>query len=222
MTEKLRNVVSMPTETLFDHGRNYFNGFLTNYFFGLDPFQESTVKNRLLQEKAEAEKDVYRKQLIPYVVVVNENWQVLTYRRKIGVGDPRLQEKYSIGVGGHIEEDDIDFSLEDTIMKCTIREIREELGIPDGMKDSEISDLLSVEGYVNDDSNEVGKVHFGIVILFSITNEISELINIPAEEALELVGFKSPSDLEALLESGINFEDWSKIIIPALNRINNA
>jgi len=222
MTEKISKILSISIESIFDNGRNYFNGFLTNYFFSLDPFHEATIRNKLLHEKLAAERDCSRKQIIPYIIVRNEHGQVLTYRRKNGVGDPRLQEKYSIGVGGHIEEDDVEFSLEETILKCTLREVREELGIPDGMKDSEISDLLCIEGYVNDDSNEVGRMHFGIVILFNITNEIAELINIPAEEALELAGFKGTKELEDLLQDGANFEDWSKIIIPALNRIHNA
>ena len=47
-----------------------------------------------------------------------------------------------------------------------MREIKEELLFIPPLKAVEISNSLSLVGMINDESNEVGKVHFGFVYEF--------------------------------------------------------
>src|SRR5437016_2489328 len=55
--------------------------------------------------RSEAEHDKRYKQLIPYVLIIC-NDQVLRYRRGQGGEETRLRGLYSVGIGGHISEED--------------------------------------------------------------------------------------------------------------------
>src|SRR4030042_1667445 len=54
-----------------------------------------------------AEKDPILKQIIPYGVIRSMEGKVLTYRRTKSSGEGRLHNKASIGIGGHINLDDM-------------------------------------------------------------------------------------------------------------------
>ena len=80
-----------------------------------------------------------------------------------------MASKASVGIGGHINQDDADqASLErDTYMTGVDREINEELELNCDYTQKAIA-------LINDDSNEVGQVHIGVVHLFDLTgNNIS-------------------------------------------------
>src|ERR1035437_2104444 len=55
--------------------------------------------------RSAAEQDKHYKQLIPYVLLVC-NDKILRYRRGKGGGETRLHGFYSVGIGGHISEED--------------------------------------------------------------------------------------------------------------------
>ena len=64
-------------------------------------------------------------------------------------------------------------------------------------------------GLINDDENEVGKVHLGIVHIFDI--ESPQVT--PREDSIADAGFVS---LDQLLEDIERFETWSQICVRAL------
>src|SRR5947208_2350411 len=67
---------------------------------------ELTSPSRLVyRNRSEAEQDKRYKQLIPYVLIIC-NGRILRYRRGRGGQETRLHGLYSIGVGGHISEED--------------------------------------------------------------------------------------------------------------------
>jgi predicted NUDIX family phosphoesterase len=110
--------------------------------------------------RSDLETDFAWKQVIPYVVVRDvDTGSILTYTRSTSGGEDRLHNKKSIGVGGHIDE--IDDAKEYTgyglLIDSMIREVQEELGL------STISDNYKILGIINDDSDEVGQVHIGVV-----------------------------------------------------------
>jgi predicted NUDIX family phosphoesterase len=149
----------------------------------------------------EAETDNRFKQLIPYVFFSSpqEPGKILTYRRD-GGGETRLDQNRSIGFGGHIEKEDIGNGRA-PYDSGLFREISEEL-----TEEVALSATFFLEGFINDDSNEVGKVHIGVVhraetpLLVSDANEIS------------LKDFQYLNVSEML--SRINeFETWSQILI---------
>ena len=108
--------------------------------------------------RAEAEVDHSLKQVIPYVIVSIAG-RILAYRRSPSTGEQRLAERVSVGWGGHIEEVDLPndgTGLSGFVAGCALRELGEELGL--GEPDRRVP-----LGTVNDDTEDVGKVHVGVV-----------------------------------------------------------
>ena len=64
-----------------------------------------TTSRLVYLNRSDAEQDKRYKQLIPYVLVIR-NDKILRYRRGRGGQETRLHGLYSVGVGGHISEDD--------------------------------------------------------------------------------------------------------------------
>ena len=119
-------------------------------------------KNLLYLPRAKAENDPSHKQLIPYVLVIKDD-QILRYRRK--GAESRLHGFWSIGIGGHIVETDRNQHSTDRTgyHEGMLREIREEIGnVPTtGLSPEPVA-------AINDDSTEVGRVHFGLVHILSV------------------------------------------------------
>ena len=121
-------------------------------------------KNSFFIDREAAEDDPSHKQLIPYCLFKYED-KILHYLRGKSGGEARLHAKGSIGVGGHINPiDTSDAGGEITYRAGVEREIDEELNI-----EGEYTDTII--GLINDDSNEVGKVHLGVVHLVELTSD---------------------------------------------------
>ena len=84
------------------------------------------------------------------------------------------------------------------------REITEELRIGG-------THTQTVIGLINDDSNEVGRVHLGVVHLFELSSDDVA----SNEDAIQDLQFVSLADLVAGLD---NLESWSKICVEHLAR----
>ena len=126
------------------------------------PVVTSTSKITYLN-RSEAELDKRYKQLIPYVLVIC-NGKILRYRRGKGGQETRLHGLYSVGIGGHIaEEDNGLFSQAVGYTDGMLRELKEEVDI------DEVNE--AVVAVINDDSTEVGYVHFGVVHVMHVTDE---------------------------------------------------
>jgi len=120
-------------------------------------------KNILYRNRSEAELDRRYKQLIPYVLIIC-NGKILRYRRGKGGGEKRLHGFYSVGVGGHISEEDNGLFAKSVGYHDSMRrELMEEVAI-EGAKDVAVA-------LINDDSSDVGYVHFGVVHVLEVSNE---------------------------------------------------
>src|SRR5205085_380794 len=110
--------------------------------------------------RSEAELDKRYKQLIPYVLLLCGE-RVLRYRRGRGGEETRLHGQYSVGVGGHISEEDHGlFSQGMGYVEGMRREVREEVAVEE-IKEATVA-------VINDDSTEVGWVHFGVVHIMQV------------------------------------------------------
>ncbi len=200
-----RSIVVVPRVALFRDLE--FQGFLpaARYDF------ETVVRRHLTYvDRAAAEKDPSLKQPIAYCLIVNpETRKVFAYRRATRSQDyqeERLQGKWSWGVGGHIERHD---GVDDPVRASMLRELREEVEIPGEPK-------VSVLGYINDDSNPVGQVHFGI--LYEIATSATQVV--PRGSEMAWGGFVELARLEQILASPeCEVETWSQIAMPALRHI---
>jgi predicted NUDIX family phosphoesterase len=123
-----------------------------------------TSSTRLVYlNRSEAEHDKRYKQLIPYVLVICGD-RILRYRRGRGGQETRLHGLYSVGIGGHISEEDHGlFSQGPGYHDGMRRELMEEIAI-DEVKEVAVA-------VINDDSTEVGCVHFGVVHVMPVAND---------------------------------------------------
>jgi len=155
--------------------------------------------------RAVLEKDENYLQIIPYNVLVRDN-KVVRYKRTSSGGENRLHDKYSIGIGGHIdlsdaqEDDEGRFSFEETIRGAAIREIEEEFS---GVK----ATLKRWCGLLFDDSNEVGRVHLGVVGVWQIEGD-DEVKS--GEDAIANVDTPFISEL---MSDDPSWETWSALLI---------
>src|SRR5258708_6582523 len=123
----------------------------------------TSSSNILYLNRSDAEQDKSHKQLIPYLLVIC-NDRILRYRRGRGGQETRLHGLYSVGVGGHISEEDHGlFSNRLGYHEAMRRELMEEVAIGEA-KDAPVA-------VINDDSTEVGYVHFGVVHVVHVANE---------------------------------------------------
>jgi predicted NUDIX family phosphoesterase len=123
-----------------------------------------TSSSRLVYlNRSEAEHDKRYKQLIPYVLLLCGD-RILRYRRGKGGQETRLHGLYSVGIGGHIsDQDDGLFSKDIGYQEGMRRELMEEVAV------QEVN--ARPVAVINDDSTEVGLVHFGVVHVMRVADE---------------------------------------------------
>ena len=150
------------------------------------------------------EQDPSYKQLIPYCIFryIDQDGvtQLFQYTRGSGQGESRLHHQRSVGIGGHVST--LDRDDQSPYHEGMRRELDEEVDIQTKYTESCV-------GLINDDQNEVGKVHLGIVHILDVENPNV----LPREDDIAEAGFEPVSDILANLEQ---FETWSQICIKAL------
>lgn len=159
--------------------------------------------------RSDAEKDPSYKQIIPYVIM-SHNGKFLSYVRGKKAGEKRLLGLRSIGIGGHINPIDCNlFTTEpyEIYLESVKREIDEEVIVETKHKDK-------IAALLNDDSNEVGQVHLGIVHLWSLDEP---KVN-KREQMITQMGFMSLDELKQAKES---METWSGLCVDHLEKMSS-
>jgi predicted NUDIX family phosphoesterase len=159
-------------------------------------------------ERRHAETDATMKQIIPYCVVARGGDVFLTRRTQKG-GDARLFGKRSIGIGGHVNPvDGASVVGADVLALGLRREVEEELEI-DGAW------TVHAVGFLNDDSTDVGSVHFGLVHVVRVEGDVR------VRETDNLVGgFTPAADLARLCrDERATFETWSALLVDRLDDV---
>ena len=175
-------------------------------------FESAVLRHGFFVERARAEGNPDWKQVIPYSIVECDG-RVLLLRRLSKGGEARLHDKHSIGVGGHINPQDLGAntnasnSRADPIDAGTRREVEEELTVRGKYEVQRI-------GILNDDSNPVGAVHVGVVQVITVQGSVE----IREKEQLE-ARLVTTDELKAMLAQGANFETWSSLLIRRLDEI---
>ena len=191
-------VLVVPREILFCNEATAFQGFREE---SAEPYLQMIAESSLFLPRDEVEEDPSYKQIIPYAVVSycadshGEEWFLM--QRKKGGGEKRLHNLYSLGVGGHINPVDDEINKE-IVERALLRELHEELFVPDALEISPI-------GLLNDDSNPVGEVHFGMVYKITVQERAVEV-----REHEQLKGAFTP--IEDLGNRAAEMETWSRLI----------
>ena len=76
---------------------------------GLDAFESIVARDGVFRDRAAMEQDPSFKQVIPYLVLRDGPRYFLMRRTRAG-GDARLHDRWSIGVGGHLNPGDGDLA----------------------------------------------------------------------------------------------------------------
>lgn len=168
---------------------------------------EKLVKNPMFHLRYDCETDEEVLQVIPYVLVLNKD-KIFYYVRANKMehyGDKRLNDKYSVGVGGHIHKED----ALDYLVNCIKREVSEEVKFEKGYSEPILVGTLKAR------DEPVDRVHFGAIYAIQTDGDV-----FPAEKSIVESGF---TPINTLMETypRYNYETWSKILIPKLNEIKD-
>ena len=156
--------------------------------------------------RSEAETNPDYKQLIPYVIMTCDG-KYLSYVRGKRAGEKRLVGNRSMGIGGHINPVD-DVSLlgpRETYLEAVAREIDEEVDVKANHTDT-------IVALLNDDSNEVGQVHLGVVHCWKLDSPDVDR----KEQMITQMTFMTPEELNEVRES---LETWSSLCLDGLSKM---
>lgn len=111
-------------------------------------------KKKEFLPRSTMEVDPSYKQIIPYLIFSHKD-SFFLMQRNDNATENRLKNKYSLGIGGHIREEDL---TNGSIFSWAEREFHEEV---------EYKDAFTIKplGILNDDASAVGQVHVGFVFL---------------------------------------------------------
>ncbi len=158
----------------------------------------------IIQEQCEfhprglMEDDPTYKQIIPYLVFTHQGRYFLM-ERHAKASEQRLKSKLSLGIGGHIRKEDM--ANGKSIFDWARREFHEEVNYQGDL-------TIKPLGILNDDSNEVGKVHIGFVFLLEGNSpEISVKSELQSGQLTRL---------EELIASKDRMETWSQFVVDCL------
>lgn len=159
--------------------------------------------------RSQVEKDPNFKQLIPYVIMSHDG-KYLSYVRGKRAGETRLVGNRSIGIGGHINPTDdmplFNTDFYDTYLAAVDREVAEEVSV-------ETSHTNHIVALLNDDSNDVGSVHLGIVHYWALDEP---KIN-KREQMITQMAFMTSAELQ---EAKDTLETWSGLCVEHLEEMD--
>jgi predicted NUDIX family phosphoesterase len=177
-------------------------------FQGFSPDADRYLSALLVPEfmdyrpRSQVEEDPGYKQIIPYVVF-RSGEGVFCYKRGRSQGESRLHRLRSLGVGGHVSEEDAQGGRTiDAYEAALRRELEEEVAIG-------CPGRIRRVGLINDDATPVGRVHLGVVHLY----ELERPDVAPREDGLAEAGFLPVTTVRSLRTE---FETWSQICIDSL------
>jgi predicted NUDIX family phosphoesterase len=162
---------------------------------GLEGFEALVARDGRYEPRADAEVDRSMKQVIPYLVLRDRERYFLMRRTKAGA-DARLHDRYSIGVGGHLNPGD------GGLLDGLRREWHEEL-------EAAFTPDFRLVGLLNDDTTDVGAVHLGAVYVADAAGR-----PVAIRETDKLSGsFADRAEVAAAVD---RMETWSALVFDAL------
>jgi predicted NUDIX family phosphoesterase len=161
---------------------------------GIEPILETIRSAGRFEPRAAMESDPMFKQIIPYLVLRDGPRWFLMRRTRAGA-DVRLHDRWSLGVGGHLNPGDQD------VAGGLAREWREELV-------ADFEPEYRLVGLLNDDETDVGRVHLGIVFVADAGGRA-----VAIRETDKLSGrFATPDEVRTVMDG---LETWSRLVFDA-------
>jgi len=158
---------------------------------GLADFEGIVARDGRFEDRAAMEGDRRWKQVIPYLVLRDGRRYFLMRRTRAG-SDARLHDRWTIGVGGHLNPGDGD--LAGGLRREWTEEI-EAAFVPE----------FRLVGLLNDDTGDVGSVHVGAVYVADAGGR-----PVAIRETDKLEGrFAEPAEVASVVEA---MESWSALV----------
>ncbi len=166
------------------------------------------ARKSTFRPRSEVEDNPSYKQLISYTLFVSDK-RIFVMKRLNAQGEERLHGRLSVGVGGHMNPvPEIPWpgrrrisDLKNILLANTFREIREEVALAGNPP-------VGILGILNDDQDDVGKVHLGVV---SAVRLPSPLLAVKEKDKM-LGAWVEMSKLHHLGK----FESWSALLLNTL------
>lgn len=160
-----------------------------------EPVLTAIERHGRYRPRTEAEDDPSWKQIIPYLALCDGERLFLMQRTRAG-GDARLHDRWSVGIGGHLNPGD------GGPLDGWRREWAEEI-------DADFVPEVRLVGFLNDDTTPVGSVHFGVVLEADAAGRPAGI-----RERHKLTGrFATLDEAAAVREQ---MESWSALVLEAL------
>lgn len=157
----------------------------------VQPYLEQIAAEGEYRLRSDVEEDPTWKQVIPYLVL-RDRGRIYLMRRTSAGSDARLHERWSIGIGGHVNPEDggVEGGLK--------REWSEEIV-------ADFTPSFRVIGLLNDDTDPVGQVHLGVVCVAEADGR-----DVAIRETHKLEGaFVAPNEVLRVYE---HLETWSGLV----------
>ena len=185
-----------------------FNGLM----FDVEPYLREIFARGIprFMNRSQVERDPDYKQLIPYVIM-SYGGKYLSYVRGKRAGETRLVGCRSIGIGGHINPSDdmplFNTDFHETYLAAVDREVAEEVSV-------ETSHSNHIVAILNDESNEVGSVHLGIVHYWALdAPDVNK-----QEQMITQMAFMTSAELQGVKDT---LETWSGLCVDHLEEMEN-
>lgn len=209
ITSHDEHILVVKREYLFFDDQQAWTGLKEVNF---DDYLAIINEKKEFNPRSAMELDFSYKQIIPYLIF-NYQDRYFLMQRKSTASETRLASKLTLGIGGHIRQEDMTpyyakatkgfspLAQENSLFAWAMREFHEEV---------HYSGNLTVKplGILNDDSNDVGKVHIGFVFLLQ-----GDSADISIKSELKSGTLLS---LKECIEQKTSMESWSQFVIDFL------
>lgn len=149
--------------------------------------------------RSHAELDPTYKQIIPYLIFTHNNKYFLM-ERSAQASEQRLKSKLTLGIGGHVRQEDITSSH---LFDWARREFHEEVSYAGNL-------TITPLGIINDDSNPVGEVHIGFALLLTGDSD-----NIAVKSELKSGTLMTLEEISLVQD---RLESWSAFVLAHLQQ----
>ena len=199
-------VFAIPTAELWKLLTYKEQGLIT----GHSEVLRTIVQKGLFRERKKLEEDPSFKQIIPYALIsfkdqditgMRESQFFYLFRRGSGQTEKRLQDLFSLGVGGHMNPTSSVKPAEQYLVDELKREFYEEVRLSNGCN---IEDIEFI-GFINDETIPVSRVHLGLLYNIRVSGNDIHVIEADKMKA-------SWVEKSKLAEFYEGMETWTKII----------
>lgn len=194
MSSSLQEQILVVKQNTLFKNQPAWHGMLTDK---IDPIISTIMEHQEYMTRSIAETDESYKQIIPYLIFTHNN-KYFVMQRKATASEQRLAGKLSLGIGGHMQQQDM---TSNNIIDWVQREFEEEVSYEGTLR-------ITTLGILNDDSSKVGKVHLGLVLLAHGDND-----NIAIKDEHKSGYLMTKAEC---MERYDSMESWSQMILDFL------